>query len=93
MSDFREEIIQRLRDFVPRDFSDERFQASDVFFMEFENFKAPLIAHLANITEDALRNTPEGVSEEFASGHADGVINMLRCIAALNLIKNHPIGE
>lgn len=88
-----EEIVASFREFAPKNLSDLQFTANDIFFQDFEGFKLPLIAYLADKTEEAARSVSDGIDERFLRGYIDGVISMLRLIADLQLVKNHNTGS
>lgn len=83
-----EELVRKFRDFSPADLAPLGFEANDVFFKDFESFKLPLIAYLSDKVEEAMRNTPDGISEEFLRGYLDGSISIIRLLADLKLVKN-----
>lgn len=80
-------IVQRFRESSPAGLSNGQFVMSDTFPKDFESFKLPLIAHLSDMIEEALRTIPEEVSLEFAWGYLDGVLFMIQRIAELSLIE------
>lgn len=83
-----EELIEKFRQFSPRDLASLEFHAGDTFFSYFDDFKLPLIAYLSDKVEEAMRNVPDNITHDFLKGYVDGTISILRLIADLQLVKN-----
>lgn len=78
-------LVEKFRQFAPRDLAPLTFSAGTQFFEDFELFKLPLIAYMSDKVESALLTVSDDVSEEFLMGFVDGVINVLRLVADVKL--------